>query len=144
VRERECVGHSRCSWDETVRLTGRGKKVAGTGVVEGEVGSEVTVVEVDVKVPMAVAGDCGLEEEGEEEGDVGFCRRNTSPAPSQSELVIIGVWIWTNSFSCTSVSLRQARRCWTHLLNCRLLLGFEVVRINRSRNPPRTNHASRA
>lgn len=115
MRERECVGHSRCSWDETVRLTGRGKKVAGTGVVEGEVGSEVAVVEVDLDDAVAVAGDCGLEEEEEEEeeGNAGFCRRNTSPAPSQSELVIIGVWTWTNSFSCTSVSLRQARRCWT-------------------------------
>lgn len=71
VRERECVGASRWSWDETVRLTGCGKNVVGA------------------------VGDDELEA-----GNVGFWSRKTSPAPSQSDEVRIGVWMCVNSFSC--------------------------------------------
>jgi protein involved in temperature-dependent protein secretion len=105
VREREWVGASRCSWEETVRLTGVGKKGSGSETETEAVG------EVEVEVGKADDGEAEEEVEGDEEeaskvevgsrlaGSPGAIIPKVSPAPSQSELVSNGVWIWINSFS---------------------------------------------
>lgn len=66
------VGASMCSWPETVRLTGFGKKGGGEDGVGG--GRDWATV-------------------------------NTSPAPSQSDDVRSGVWMWVNSCSCRQPTL---------------------------------------
>lgn len=99
VREREWVGASRWSWDETVRLTGRGKKGSGAWVDAG------VDVDADVDGVGAVLVPPKLEVEGSSlsndtfESDVVLFRvgagvvvmPKVSPAPSQSELVKSGV-----------------------------------------------------
>jgi hypothetical protein len=98
VREREWVGASRCSWEETVRLTGEGKKGSGS---ETE-----TEADGEGEVEVGKADDVEAEEEegeGDEEeaskvdvgsrlaGSLGAIIPKVSPAPSQSELVSNGV-----------------------------------------------------
>ena len=85
-----------------MRLTGRGKNPAGW-VAESDCadvfGAEISGVRDDAVDGADLVGseedaeaDCdGVGEE--DDGMIGFCSRNTSPAPSQSELVRIGVCI---------------------------------------------------
>jgi hypothetical protein len=68
VRDTACVGASRWSWDETVRYAGDGKNGGFGGV----------------GVTLEVVG-------GVADGIGSVLMRKVSPAPSQSELVIIGV-----------------------------------------------------
>lgn len=70
MRERACVGASRWSCDETVKYAGDGKNrgVGGVGVA----------LDIDGGVAAGIAS---------------VVIRKVSPAPSQSELVIIGVCI---------------------------------------------------
>jgi len=95
------VGHSRWSWEETVKLTGEGKKgvgvddeavvVTGSGVVDDE-----AIVGVDESTEgMEPDPDGSVDDRPE-----GAVIPKVSPAPSQSELVSSGVWIWINSLSC--------------------------------------------
>jgi hypothetical protein len=85
------VGHSRWSWEETVRFTGDGKK--GVGVDD----EAVVVVESGGVDPDArVEVDESTEDVPDPEGSVGDLPRGAvipkvSPAPSQSELVSSGV-----------------------------------------------------
>jgi hypothetical protein len=75
------VGASRCSWEETVRWVGEGKKVDGAGVVDmGEV-----ELEADVEAVGCAMVGCDIA--------LLLLSVNTSPAPSQSEPVKIGVCI---------------------------------------------------
>jgi len=104
------VGHSRWSWEETVKLTGVGKKgvdaVAEDEAVEAGVGGPILdeaaagSIEVDDEPIL----DSWVGEGGELPRDPhgrlkGAVIPKVSPAPSQSELVRRGVWIWTNSLS---------------------------------------------
>jgi hypothetical protein len=86
------VGHSRWSWEETVRFTGDGKKGVGVddeAVVVAESGGvdDEAIVEVD---------DESTEDVPDPDGSVddrpkGAVIPKVSPAPSQSELVSSGV-----------------------------------------------------
>jgi len=89
------VGHSRWSWEETVRFTGDGKK--GVGVDEAVVvaGSGVVVVVVvvdgdDEESTEGMEPDPGASVDDRPRGAV---IPKVSPAPSQSELVSKGVCI---------------------------------------------------
>lgn len=89
VRDREWVGASRWSWEETVRFTGVGKKGIGVeAVVEPEVDEAAgadSVGSPTVSPAFADIADGGRV--------VGAVIPKVSPAPSQSELVRSGVWI---------------------------------------------------
>ena len=95
------MGHSRWSWEETVRFTGDGKNgvgvddeavvVAASGGVDDE-----AIVDVDV----STEGDVPDPEASEDDRPKGAVIPKVSPAPSQSELVSSGVWMWMNSLSC--------------------------------------------
>jgi hypothetical protein len=82
------VGHSRCSWEETAKLTGDGKKGVGVDdeAVVGGVDDEA-IVDVDV----STGGDVLDPEVSEDDRPEGAVIPKVSPAPSQSELVSSGV-----------------------------------------------------
>ena len=87
------MGHSRWSWEETVKLTGDGKK--GVGVDDEAV---VVVESGGVDDGATVEVDESAEDVPDPEGSVddrpkGAVIPKVSPAPSQSELVSSGVWI---------------------------------------------------
>jgi hypothetical protein len=94
------VGHSRWSCEETVRFTGEGKK--GVGVDdEAVVGAaswgvyDEAIVEVDESTEDVPDPDGSVDDRPK-----GAVIPKVSPAPSQSELVSSGVWMWMNSLSC--------------------------------------------
>jgi len=85
------VGHSRWSWEETVRLTGEGKKGVG---VDDEAAVDVESGGVDNGA--TVEGDESVEDVSDPGDSVDDLPRvavipKVSPAPSQSELVSSGV-----------------------------------------------------
>jgi hypothetical protein len=96
------VGHSRWSWEETVRFTGDGKKGVGVddeAVVVAESGGvdDEAIVDVD----ESTEGDVPDPDGSVEDRPKGAVIPKVSPAPSQSELVSKGVCIWMNSLSYT-------------------------------------------
>ena len=76
--------HSRCSWEDTVRYLGERKKWSCSFWV----GLRADAARVPVTTDSSGPSD-ELEME----------TVKTSPAPSQSEEVMRGGWIWTNSLS---------------------------------------------
>ena len=96
------MGHSRWSWEETVKLTGEGKK--GVGVDDEAVAVAVSGVvddEAIVGVDESTEGNVPDPDGSVDDRPKGAVIPKVSPAPSQSELVSSGVWIWINSLSYT-------------------------------------------
>jgi hypothetical protein len=94
------VGHSRWSWEETVKFTGDGKKGVGVDdeavvVVESGGVDDEAIVDVD----ESTEGDVPDPDGSVEDRPKGAVIPKVSPAPSQSELVSSGVWMWMNSLS---------------------------------------------